>query len=137
MATIESLQQQINSMNQFWANLKIQIERDMNRAIASGSSGGAGSIVQLDMPVRTVNKSTSIGRHDYYIGVNSTNQVTITLPNTGVYPGRTIVIKDEAGNAQSVPIKISGNIDNDQYGAEIRINNGSVTLIYNNGWRVI
>ncbi len=137
MATIESLQQQINSMNQFWANLKIQLERDMKQAIASGSSGGAGSIVQLDMPVRTVNASTSINRHDYYIGVNSTNQVTITLPNTGVYPGRMIVIKDEAGNAQSVPIKISGNIDNNQYGAEIRINNGSVTLIYNNGWRVI
>jgi hypothetical protein len=44
MATLESLQQQINTMNQFWTNLKNQIERDMKMAMNS-SGGGAGSIV--------------------------------------------------------------------------------------------
>ena len=136
MATLESLQQQINSMNQFWSNLKNQIERDMKTAMNS-SGGGAGSIVSIDMPVRTITASTTISRYDYYIGVNSNNQVTINLPTSGVYPGRTIIIKDEAGNAQNVPIKISGTVDNDPEGAELRINNGSLTLIYNKGWRVI
>lgn len=136
MATLESLQQQINSMNQFWSTLKTQIERDMKTTMTS-SGGGAGSIVQLDLPVRTVTSNTSVGRYDYYIGVNSTNQVSIIFPNNGVYPGRTIVIKDEGGNAQLVPIKLIGTIDNDPEGAELRINNGSLTLIYNKGWRVI
>jgi hypothetical protein len=136
MATLESLQQQINTMNQFWGNLKSQIDRDMKTAMSSG--GGAGSIVQLEMPVRTVTASTAIGRHDYYLGVNSTtSQITITLPVGSGYPGRTIVIKDETGNAQSIPIKISGIIDNNPDGVELRINNGSLTLIYNRGWRII
>jgi hypothetical protein len=136
MATLESLQQQINTMNQFWGNLKSQIDRDMKTAMSSG--GGAGSIVQLEMPVRTVTTSTSIGRYDYYIGVNSTtNQITITLPVGSGYPGRTIVVKDESGNAQSIPIKIAGFIDNNPDGVELRINNGSLTLIYNRGWRIV
>lgn len=136
MLTLESLQQQINNQNQFWTTLKSQLERDM-KVVMSNSSGGAGSIVQLDLPVRTVSQSISVNRNDYYIGVNSNAQVTITLPSTGVYPGRAIVIKDEKGNAQLVPIKISGVIDNDPEGVELRINNGSLTFIYNNGWRVI
>jgi hypothetical protein len=136
MTTIESLQQQINALNQFWSTLKMQLERDM-KTVMSNSSGGAGSIVQLDLPVRTITQSTNITRNDYYIGVNSNDQVTISLPITGVYPGRTIVVKDEKGNAQNVPIKISGIIDNDPEGVEMRINYGSLTFIYNNGWRVI
>ena len=123
-------------MNQFWSTLKNQIERDMKTAMTS-SGGGSGSIVGIDMPVRTVTTSTTISRYDYYLGINSNNQVTISLPTTGIYPGRTIIIKDESGNAQLVPIKISGTIDNDPEGAELRINNGSLTLIYNKGWRVI
>lgn len=74
--------------------------------------------------------------NDYYIGVNSENIVTITLPN-GVSNGREYIIKDESGNAQLVPIKILGNVDNDPDGVELRINNGSVTVIYRNGWRII
>lgn len=136
MATIESLQQQINTLNQFWSTLKTQLERDM-KTVMSNSGGGAGSIVQLDLPVRTITQSTNITRNDYYVGVNSNNQVTISLPTSGVYPGRTIVIKDEKGNAQNVPIKVSGIIDNDPEGVELRINYGSLTFIYNNGWRVI
>jgi hypothetical protein len=49
-----------------------------------------------------------------------------------------VVIKDESGHAQLTPIAIVGNIDNDPNGAEIRINNGAVQLVYhNNGWRII
>ena len=52
--------------------------------------------------------------------------------------GRVVVIKDESGHAQLTPIKIVGTIDNDPNGAEIRINNGAVQLLYSNGqWRII
>lgn len=73
---------------------------------------------------------------DYYIGVNVPEYTTIILP---LIPnsGRMIIVKDESGNAQLNPIKLDGNIDNDPGGAEIRINNGGVQLIYRNGWRIV
>jgi hypothetical protein len=73
---------------------------------------------------------------DYYIGVNSENSITITLPNAPVN-GTEYIIKDESGHAQLTPIVILGNIDNDPGGVELRVNNGSVTVIYRNGWRII
>jgi hypothetical protein len=73
---------------------------------------------------------------DYYIGVNNASYTTITLPSTPA-SGRMVIIKDESGNAQLYPIKIDGNVDNDPGGAEIRINNGGVQLIYRNGWRIV
>jgi hypothetical protein len=75
---------------------------------------------------------------DYYVGVNCATSSTITLPyaNTGM----AFVIKDESGNAGSNPITISPSgsdkIDNDG-SAILAINNGSLTFIYRNGWRII
>jgi len=73
---------------------------------------------------------------DYYIGVNSASYTTITLPAAPA-SGRMLIIKDESGFAQLNPIKLSGNVDNDPDGAEIRINNGGVQLLYRNGWRIV
>ena len=73
---------------------------------------------------------------DYYIGVNAAETSTIILP-TDPSAGRTIVIKDESGNAQLNPIHIDGTIDNDAGGATIKINNGAIQLLYRNGWRII
>ncbi len=73
---------------------------------------------------------------DYYIGVNVNERSTIILPSEPD-SGRMVIIKDESGNAQLYPIKIDGNVDNDPGGAEIRINNGGVQLIYRNGWRIV
>ncbi len=73
---------------------------------------------------------------DYYIGVNNASYTTITLPATPA-SGRMLIIKDESGFAQLNPIKMNGNIDNDPDGAEIRINNGGVQLLYRNGWRIV
>ena len=84
-----------------------------------------------------VNSNTYVvANSDYYIGVNNASYTTITLPSTPV-SGRMVIIKDESGNAQLYPIKIDGNVDNDPGGAEIRINNGGVQLIYRNGWRIV
>ena len=79
----------------------------------------------------------TIQNSDYYIGANNqTESVTIILPAEPP-AGKMVIIKDESGRAQINPIKINGNIDNDPGGAEIRINNGGVQLIYRNGWRIV
>jgi hypothetical protein len=112
----------------------------ISRIAATGPGGGAAQIYNLDIPAKSVTGDYTIGRKDYYIGVSSTVKTYITLPAIGsnVKEGRVVVIKDESGHAQLTPIAIVGNIDNDPNGAEIRINNGAVQLVYhNNGWRII
>jgi hypothetical protein len=73
---------------------------------------------------------------DYYIGVDYAGPCTITLPATAT-SGRTIIIKDEDGDAETYPITVEGNVDNDAGGFIIQINNGAIQLIYRNGWRII
>lgn len=112
----------------------------ISRIAATGPGGGAAQIYNLDIPAKSVTGDYTIGRKDYYIGVSSTVKTYITLPAVGsnVKEGRVVVVKDESGHAQLTPIAIVGNIDNDPNGAEIRINNGAVQLVYHNGgWRII
>jgi hypothetical protein len=70
------------------------------------------------------------------MGVNYAGPVTITLPITPS-SGRMLIIKDESGNAETNPITVQGNVDNDAGGFIIQINNGGVQLIYRNGWRIV
>lgn len=116
------------------------LEQAIGRIAATGPGGGAGEIYNLDMPTRTVTGDYTIGRKDYYVGVDCNVKSYITLPTPGsnIKNGRIVVIKDESGHAQLTPIKIIGTIDNDPNGAEIRINNGAVQLLYSNGqWRIV
>lgn len=116
------------------------LEQWLYKVSAEGPGGGAGEIYNLDMPTRQVTGNYTIQRKDYYVGVNANVKSYITLPSTGanVKDGRIVIIKDESGHAQLTPIKIVGNIDNDPNGAEIRINNGAIQLLYRNGsWRVV
>jgi hypothetical protein len=73
---------------------------------------------------------------DYYIGVNYAGPVTITLP-TSANSGRMLIIKDEDGDAETNPITVLGNVDNDAGGFIIQINNGAIQMIYRNGWRIV
>lgn len=84
----------------------------------------------IETPTYTVNDQ------DYYLGVNYAGPVTITLPLTPS-SGRMIIIKDESGNAETNPITVHGNVDNDAGGFIIQINNGAIQLIYRNGWRIV
>ena len=72
---------------------------------------------------------------DYYIGVNTSQPVIITLPSMS--DGKEMVIKDESGSCATYPITISGTIDNDSGGAILSINNGALHLIHRSGWRII
>ncbi len=104
----------------------------------AGPGGGAAEIYNLDTPVKTITDDYTIGRRDYYIGVNTlTKKIYVTLPNVSIKQGRIIVIKDESGNCSIYPIIVQGLVDNDPDGFRLQINNGSIQLIYNNGWRII
>jgi hypothetical protein len=73
---------------------------------------------------------------EYYMGVNYAGPVTITLP-ISPSSGRMIIIKDESGHAETNPITVQGNVDNDAGGFIIQINNGAIQLIYRSGWRIV
>jgi hypothetical protein len=102
--------------------------------IPGTAGGGAGSTIDLYRPTKLVTANYTATSKDYYIGVNSPTPVIITLPQ--VNNGREMIIKDESGFANLVPITIIGNIDNET-SVEIRINNGAITLLYRDGWRII
>jgi hypothetical protein len=99
--------------------------------------GGAGDVNELTFFTKTITEpSYTVGRKDYYIGVNYAGPVNIILPNN-VKNGRTVVIKDESGICNTNNITITSfSIDNNTT-VVLSINNGSLTFIYNNGWRII
>lgn len=74
--------------------------------------------------------------NDYYIGVDYAGPTTIILPVSDTN-GRCIIIKDEDGDAEINPVTVQGTVDNDAGGFILQINNGSIQLIYRNGWRII
>jgi len=116
------------------------MEQWVGKIANAGPGSGAAEIYNLDMPTKVVTGDYTVGRKDYYVGVNADVKTYITLPTAGgnLKDGRVVVIKDESGHAQLTPIILIGTIDNDPNGAEIRINNGAVQLIYRNGsWRII
>lgn len=149
--TVVDLLQKVNTLS--WGSGGTGIVRLWNADDLDRNSAGNGKYVKYQdgwfvfdeiNPFEVVHNTTLVTGNtyvvqdqDYYIGANNqTESVTIILP---VVPdsGRMLIIKDESGRAQINPIKIDGNIDNDPGGAEIRINNGGVQLIYRNGWRIV
>jgi len=91
----------------------------------------------------TVTEATyQISDLDYYIGVSYAGPVTITLPANPT-TGRTVVVKDESGNAGDGVhrrIIITGNnaapIDNKDK-AIIQLDSASLTFTYRAGWRIV
>jgi len=94
----------------------------------------AGQTVNATTAVTT--GSYTISTQDYYVGVNTSTSVTISMP-VSTTSGRTIIIKDESGRCSINNITIAGTIDNDTSGAILAIDNGALHLIYRQGWRII
>ena len=103
----------------------------------TGPGGGAGDVINLDHPVKLITSDYTITRKDYYIGVNATTTVNITLPDAIGFPGRMVIIKDESGNCSSNPIVVSGTVDNDTGGFILAQDNGGIQMIYREGWRIV
>lgn len=79
---------------------------------------------------------------DTYIGVDSTESVTITLA-PGEFNGQTIIIKDETGNAVNRPIFLvptSPDLIDDKELLRLQLRYIALQLVYieeNNQWRII
>lgn len=105
-----------------------------------GSYAGEGPFISTTTYVTS--SSYTILEHDYYIGVNYSGAVTITLP-TNVIAGTTYIVKDELGEAsrgnnRHITIIPSGSDKIDgQDRAILAYSFGSLTFVYRNGWRVI
>jgi len=114
------------------------LENWVSRIAATGPGGGAAQVYNLDMPTKLVTTSSyTIGRKDYYIGVNYAGLSYITLPTQNLSSGRDVIIKDESGRCEAFPITVIGNVDNDPDGFRLEINNGAIHLIYRDGWRIV
>lgn len=114
------------------------LENWVSRIAATGPGGGAGDVVNLDYPVKTITVSSyTVLRKDHYLGINVDTSTTIVLPTTGTKQGRNLIIKDESGQCSVNRITLTGTVDADTSGAILAIDNGALHLIYNNGWRIV
>jgi hypothetical protein len=113
------------------------LEQAIGRIAAHGPGGGAGDVVNLDHQTTLVTTPTyTVGRKDYYVGIDYAGTVTITLP-TNVKNGRYVIIKDESGRCSKFPIIVLGNVDNDPNGFILKVDNGGIQMIYRDGWRIV
>lgn len=89
------------------------------------------------VPVITVEADYSALLTDYFIGVVTSSEFTITLPNGPA--GTVFIVKDISGDANTNPITIVNTVNIDgQAGATIDTNFGSLTFVYSNGaWNII
>jgi len=113
------------------------LEQAIGKIAAHGPGGGAGDVINLDHPVKLVTTNYTITRRDFYIGVNATTTVNITLPDAIGFPGRMVIIKDESGNCSNNPIVVAGTVDNDPGGFILAQDNGGIQMIYREGWRIV
>lgn len=113
------------------------IEQFVAKIATHGPGGGAGDVINLDHPVKLVTSNYTFTRRDYYLGVNATSSVTITLPESVGFPGRMVIIKDESGNCSNNPITVDCTVDNDTGGFILAQDNGGIQMIYREGWRIV
>jgi hypothetical protein len=113
------------------------LEDWISKISLTGPGGGAGDVINLDHPVKVVSSNYTFTRRDYYVGVNATSSVTLTLPDAIGFPGRVLVVKDESGNCSNNPITVNGTVDNDPGGFILQMDNGGIQMIYREGWRII
>lgn len=124
------------SINDIRKKIKF-LEDWISKISLTGPGGGAGDVINLDHPVKLVNANYTFTRKDFYVGVNATSSVTITIPDAIGFPGRMVIIKDESGNCSSNPITVDCNVDNDPGGFILAQDNGGIQMIYREGWRIV
>ncbi len=100
-----------------------------------GPQGPAGTFGLV--PTVTVEADYTALATDYFIGVITSAEFTITLPNGPV--GTIFVVKDVSGTANLNPITVVNTVNIDgQAGATIDTSFGSLTFIYSNSaWNIV
>lgn len=89
------------------------------------------------VPTTTVEADYTALLTDYFIGVISSAEYTITLPNGPT--GTVFIVKDVSGTAGTNPIIVVNTVDIDgEAGATIDTNFGSLTFVYSNAaWNIV
>lgn len=89
------------------------------------------------VPTTTVEADYSATATDYFIGVITSAEYTITLPNGPT--GTVYIVKDVSGTAGANPITVVNTVDIDgEAGATIDTNFGSLTFVYSNeAWNIV
>lgn len=124
------------SINDIRKKIKF-LEDWVSKISLTGPGGGAGDVINLDHPVKLVTSNYNFTKKDFYVGVNATSPVTITISDSIGFPGRMVIIKDESGNCSSNPITVDCNVDNDPGGFILAQDNGGIQMIYREGWRIV
>lgn len=133
-----AFRKELDNVKELIQNLHKTIARQSSLLAGSSHGGGAGSVEELKFHTTTVNEPAyQIGRKDYYVGVNYPGSVNIILPTQNVKAGRQVIVKDESGICSTNNITITGTSIDNNTTAILAIDNGSLTFIYNNGWRII
>lgn len=116
----------------------------IQQQLASLGGGGEVDLAFMDLPIVTVTSNTyQIKYSDYYIGVNYSGAVTITLPRAD-RQGKKFVVKDELGEASKgtnrhiTVLPSSGDLIDGRTSAILAYDYGSLTFVWNNNsWRII
>lgn len=121
-------------------NLVLQLMRD----VQLHGGGGEVNLAYMDMPITSVTSASyNVSLNDYYVGVNYSGAVTITLPIAD-REGKVFIIKDELGEASKgtnryITILPTGSdLIDGRDKAILAYDYGSLTFIWkNNSWRVV
>lgn len=140
--TLTPLDQNFLTVKEFNQHYKLFLNR-IQQQLSTLGGGGETNLAFMEMPIRYVTtNSYTVTPRDYYIGVNYSGAVTITLP-TPRKDGKVYIVKDELGEASKgtnryITILPSGSdlIDGEDR-AIIAFDFGSLTFVYRNGWRVV
>lgn len=137
------LNQKFATFDDLQKHYKIFIDR-VQQQLSTLGGGGESNLTYMDVPITSVTTSSyAIKPQDYYIGVNYSGAVTITLPRAD-REGKIFVVKDELGEASKgtnryITILPTGSdLIDGRDRAILAYDYGSLSFIWkSNSWRVI
>lgn len=137
------LNQKFATFDDLQKHYKIFIDR-VQQQLSTLGGGGESNLTYMDVPITSVTTSSyTIKPQDYYIGVNYSGAVTITLPRAD-REGKIFVVKDELGEASKgtnryITILPTGSdLIDGRDRAILAYDYGSLSFIWkSNSWRVI
>lgn len=137
------LNQKFATLDDLERHYKLFLNR-IQQQLSTLGGGGETNLTYMDVPITSVTTSSyTIKPQDYYIGVNYSGAVTITLPKAD-RQGKIFVVKDELGEASKgtnrhITILPTGSdLIDGRDKAILAYDYGSLTFIWKgNSWRVI
>lgn len=141
--TLTPLNQNFATHEDLQKHYRLFLER-IQQQLSTLGGGGETNLTFMDVPVKSVTSSTyTITPRDYYVGVNYSGAVTITLPKAD-REGKIFVVKDELGEASKgtnryiTILPSSNDLIDGRDKAILAYDYGSLTFIWKgNSWRVI